>query len=113
MASEFEMNNGLNPQPTVKSDELEPNRDSKAHHCKLEIPSSSLKSAIFGQVEKYARYYMLSNIVYNISELCHLQTKLLENNFKYSTHIYIRAQISCSPQLWQDLKQDLKVKWRD
>ena len=55
MASEFEMNNGLNPQPTVKSDELEPNRDSKAHHCKLEIPSSSLKSAIFGQVEKYAR----------------------------------------------------------
>ena len=99
MASEFEMNNGLNPQPTVKSDELEPNRDSKAHHCKLEIPSSSLKSAIFGQVEKYARYYMLSNIVYNISELCHLQTKFLENNFKYSTHIFKSSNLVFSPTL--------------
>ena len=46
---------------------------------KLEIPSSSLKSAIF--VEKYARYYMLSNIANNISELCHLETnELLETN---------------------------------
>ena len=38
--------------------------------------------------------------------------KTLNKNF-FLTHIYIRAQISCSPQVWQDLKQDLKVKWQD
>ena len=66
------MNNWQNLQPTVQSDELEPNQDSKAWN-------SRLKSAIF--VEKYARYYMLSNIANNISELCHLETnELLEKN---------------------------------
>ena len=42
---------------------------------------------------------MLSNIVYNISELCHLQTKFLENNFKYSTHIFKSSNLVFTPTL--------------